>query len=70
MPDVGIERGEVFLRVGRGAMHLERGPALRSAHLDRLALHPIRHCFPVGLGLDSRHAQPASFLSRCRNPDG
>ena len=40
---IHVQCGEVFLRVGRSAMHLERDPTLRSAHLDRLALHPIRH---------------------------
>ena len=43
MLHIHVQSCQVLLRMGRGAVHLERDPSLGSAHLDRLALHPVRH---------------------------
>ena len=45
MPDVGLERGEMFLCHFLAAMGLEFHPALGATHLDRVASDPIRHQF-------------------------
>ena len=49
MPDVALERGEMFLRHLSGAMGFERSPALGATHLDRVASYPIRHRLLVAL---------------------
>jgi len=70
VPDVALERGEMFLCHLPGAMGFERSPALGATHLDRVAPYPIRHRFSPGPDRYNRGVPPASFLSRCHNPAG
>jgi hypothetical protein len=62
MPDVGLERGEMFLCHLSGAMGLEFHPALGATHLDRVASESIRHRSLVALLAKDQLAGTAQSL--------